>query len=489
MKKRIVAVLLLVIALGIASVYIADQYFTQTKQEQTLFPIDANQNVPKTSASSSFDAVSSDDDSMMSLITLRNDETLIGVVSQDFDGDDYVDQINAVKTVSSPYISLVAGIYNPVTNTYDRKAVIATQVVQSSSFSFTGMDLTGDHRTALVYQGYKENGDAVLQAFFLSKKKGNFELVRIADFSGDGSIFIQQVDRYDAYDRSRANGASYPIWVYTSDSSNMNAMDQLQICYDWNADAGQYVQIKQVRVAGVKIAQKELERIQDGTVETFASFLNGLWFRKNQDNSYYVFFDWEAKEIIFYRQDEEVYNWTRSNLRRNGIYLFTVNQEIENLQRRIDISLRNVDEINIRIQDDVRMPITENNLWDGSYKKLAPGTLPDEEDALRNTNFISVLEKEGEWKMADDTVVTFAQGGYSVAGDIINDEGLYTRVTVRNQDYVQFRSSTEHPLFKGMYMISYISSDNENALIFKPFKLAPDGAHPSEEKSIMLSRQ
>ncbi len=489
MRKRIVALFIVFIALAIVSAYIAKQYFIQTVQEQTLFPIEViENNFSNPAGSVNFETSPSDDDTMISLLHLRGDETLIGVVSQDFDGDGYDDQVNAIKTVSSPYISLLVGLYNPQTNDYERNATIATQVVQSNTFSFTGMDLTGDHRTALVYQGFKESGDAVLKAFFVSKNHGEFSLRQIADFTGDGSIFIQQVDRYDAYDRSRANGASFPIWVYTSDSENPQSMDQLQICYDWDASSGTYEKTKQVRVAGVKIAQQVLEQIQDGNVETFAAFLNGLWHRKYENEDYYIFFDYDSSEVVFFKQEEEVYNWTRSNLRRNGIYLSTVNQEIENLQRLIDISLRNVDEINIRIRDDVRMLISETNLWDGPYKKLSPGSSAGKTASVKKTDFIKILEENASWKMADDTSVIFSKGAYTASGDIVNDSGLYTKVRVLDNDYIQFRSSTASPLFKGMYMISYLSSDNENALVFVPYKVLPDGAHPSEEKSIMLTR-
>ncbi|MBO4404506.1 MAG: pallilysin-related adhesin [Treponema sp.] len=487
MKKRIVAVLIVLAAVLIASVYIANEYLIQARQEQFVFPVDASSGFQSEAKTSSFETSSQDDDTLTSLIDLRSDETLIGVVSQDFNGDGYDDQINAVKTASSPYISLIVGIYNPDNFAYEREAVIATQIIQSSSFSFTGMDLTGDHRTALVYQGFKENGDSVLQAFFLLQRAGAIIVKMIADLSGDGSIFIQQVDRYDEYDRSRANGASYPIWVYKSDSAG-NGTDQLQICYDWSVSEGCYKETKRLRVAGIKIAQKELERIQDGTVETFAGFLNGLWCKKSPDGDYYVFFDYDGREIIFFRQEEEIYEWTRSNLRRNGIYLFTVNQEIENLQRRIDVSLRNVDEINLRIQDDVRMLITETNLWDGSYKKLLPGSRAEKEGGSSGTDFVRILEQEKGWKMADDTSVVFDGGFYTATGDIINDSGLYTKVTVLGADYIQFRSNTENPLFKGMYMISFLSDDSTGALVFKPYKVLPDGTHPSGEKTVLLTR-
>ena len=69
----------------------------------------------------------------------------------------------------------------------------------------------------------------------------------------------------------------------------------------------------------------------------------------------------------------------------------------------------NVDEINIRIRDDVRMLISETNLWDGPYKKLSPGTSVGKTSSEKKTDFIKILEENVTWKMADDTTVAFSK--------------------------------------------------------------------------------
>ena len=130
-------------------------------------------------------------------------------------------------------------------------------------------------------------------------------------------------------------------------------------------------------MTGSRIAARELARIQDGTVETFADFLDGLWYKTSsaQSGIRYLFFDHAQKEVIFlYDDTEEVYAWEDSNLRRSGIYITTTNKSITNMQRRCDISLAGIDEVRIHIIDDVRMIIKENNLWDGSYRKMTAFT-------------------------------------------------------------------------------------------------------------------
>ncbi|MCR5218518.1 pallilysin-related adhesin [Treponema sp.] len=490
MRRRIAAFLIVMMAALAAAVFFVSRQFQDDDggYRASRFALsDAND---KSSSKALESSSSVEETALVSLIQLKSDETLIGVVSMDFNGDGLEDQVNAVKSASSPYIQLIVGIYNKAKAEYERKAVIATSIVQTSSFTYTGIDLVGEHKNVLVYQGFSENSEAVLQAFLISDRStGGVNVTQIADLAGDGTIFIQQADRYENYDRSNANGASYPIWVYTSDTSRASSMDQLQICYDWDRDLQKYVQTKTIRVAGSNITRKELAKIQDGTVATFAKFLEGLWYKSDSSSLYYLYFDYLQKEIIFVRSDiEEVYSWIRSDLRRNGIYLSCINQEIQNLQRRIDISLRSVDEINIRIQDDVRMLISESNVWDGVYKKFSQDRNYDMVSSRKTESFIKILEGNPSWKMADDTVVVFKEGTYTAEGDIISDTGFYTKVTLRDQDYIQFRSSSPSPLFKGMYKVSYGDSSNDS-LLFKPYKVLPDEAYPTDERSVTLLKE
>ncbi|MCI5523836.1 MAG: pallilysin-related adhesin [Treponema sp.] len=495
MQRKIVPVLIIIIAVVFSCIYLAKKFLP--KEEETAQFQNNFLNKSISSSRSSKDAESYEDESkIVSLIPLNPDETAIGVVSMDFNGDGFDDQVNKIKTGTSPYISLLVGIYNPSIGEYERKAVIATPVTQSNNFTFTGMDLTGDHRTALIYQGLDSEGNSLCQAYFIKTDDGKFSLTQIADLKSEGTIFVQQVDRYDAYERSRANGASFPIWVYEGDSSNPDSTDQLQIKYDWNSESGRYVQVQKIRVPGSKITAAELSRIQDGTVETFAEFLNGLWYKIDsvENDILYVFFDYrsekDSSEIIFFHsEEEEVFKWNSSTLRKNRISLSTRNQEQENLNRTVDVYLRNVDEINIRIQDDLRMIISEGNLWDGSYKKVnqSPSYAMRRSES-NSKKMTSVLEENPVWKMNDDTEITFKGGTYTAEGEITNDTGLYTNVRIQDKDFIQFRSNGEYPLFKGMYLVTF-TDESKDTLNFKSYKVYPDEVQPSDEKEIVLTRK
>ena len=130
-----------------------------------------------------------------SFIELANDETLLNVVTMDIDGDGYDDQINIVKTSKSPFLALIVGLYNPESSSYVRATWIATSVSQSRTFACTSLDVIGNHKNSLVYQGITDEGHSVLCIFNGSRnRKGEFILSKIGDFESDGTVFIQQSD-------------------------------------------------------------------------------------------------------------------------------------------------------------------------------------------------------------------------------------------------------------------------------------------------------
>lgn len=432
---------------------------------------------------------------MESLITLASGETLITAVTLDIDDDGYDDQVNVVKTTHSPYLTLVIALYNAAAMRYDRTMSLPTTISQVRGFSCTAMDVIGNHRNAIIYQGIAENGHSVLLIYSGSRsERGTFSLTLIGDFEADGTIFIQQLDRGEAYELSQAHGASFPVWVYTSEMSDgATVFDQVQTRYEWSEAEQQYVQMAQQRIPGSSIAEKELSRIQDGTVATFGRFLDGLWYKTEHtagDNCY-IFFDYSNAELIFHQGDsEEVYSWQNSNLRRNGMYFSSVNKSIENLQRRVDISLVSLNEIRVRIQDDVRMIIGESTLWDGDYRKMTAvahvTTMPDSEA-------IQTLVGGVTWVSSDGARIRFDEAAYTVTGANVADNGRYMQLVVSGETLLQFRSNTDTPFFAGMYSVRYAKlkngtqeTDDTATVQLHPVSVNPAGFYRKEARPVTL---
>lgn len=430
-----------------------------------------------------------------SFIQLSNGETLVGTLEMDIDGDGADDQINMVKTVSSPYIVLIVGLYDPKTGNYTRSNYIATQITQMKTFACTSLDVIGNHKNSLVYQGVTDSGSVVLKIFEGKRNRdGEFILSLIGDFEADGTIFIQQTPRSESYELSHAQGASFPVWVYKSDprdaGSDSAQLDQIQTMYEWNEESHSYVVAKTLRVAGNRVAQKELARIQDGKVETFGKFLDGLWYKTENtgSNIRYISFDFPNSEIIFeYEDSEEVYSWLRSTLRRNGIYFSAVNKSIENLQRRFDISLVSTDEIKIKLQDDVRMLINESTQWDGNYKKFTSKE-SSKTEKTKEAECIARLIEQSSWETTDHTILNFTEDGYTAAGKTSYDSGRFTTNEVTGHTLLQFRSLHELPFFKNSYLPAFQNAKDVDTILLHSVVLSPEGFYSEPESPLVLKK-
>ena len=502
--KRIIPAIFIVVAALLACFLLVRRFFvenTVVHRSRLVTPIVDSADTPAAKNTSDYEENYLEN----SFITLAQDETLISTVTMDIDGDGYDDQINVLKTATSQYIVLVVALFNPATAKYERAASLATVVTQVRTFACTSLDVIGNHHNALVYQGIASNGHSVLRMYVGSRDKhGHFLIDCIGDFDTDGTVFIQQLDRDDSYALSQARGVSFPVWMYSSDAqTDARQTDQVQTEFNWSEKEKKYVQVNQTRVPGSSIAAKELARIQDGTVETFSRFLDGLWYKTENASSTirYIFFDSSAHEIIFENGDsEEVYSWLNSNLRRGGMYFTAVNTSIENLQRRVDISLVGLDEIRIRLQDDVRMLISESTLWDGSYKKMSiqKGSDPAEKKA---DAVIAVLS--GRWKSADGSEITFSDHEYKVNGATFTDDGRFMKLSVSGTPVLQFRSDAGRTYFKENYIFDFQKVEREeksgrrkvkrmvddlNTMFFHHVIVRPDGYYVTEEKPMMLSR-
>ncbi len=448
-----------------------------------------------------------DDFATTSFIELANDETLMSVVTMDVDGDGFDDQVNIVKTSKSPFLTLIIGLYNPQTTSYIRSSWINTNISQIKTFACTSLDVIGNHKNSLVYQGITDSGFSVLRIYNGGRdKKGNFTLSLIGEFESDGTIFIQQQERNEAYELSRTKGESFPVWVYSSDTTEESqSLDQIQTMYDWSEEEKCYVEVKKIRVAGSRLAAKELARIQDGSTETFEKFLDGLWYKTSVsgENMRYLFFDHLNREIIFQYQDsEEVYSWLESKLRRNGIYFSSVNKSIGNLQRRFDISLVGIDEIRIRIQDDVRMIIGESTLWDGNYKKLttkkAASPQPKEKDIL------DLLVSQKNWLTRDGKYFQFEKNSYSYKDDNIQDSGNFLPVQISGKLLLQFKSGQDSKVMNGYYEINFGTKTvkktdrrgrvteetvtDRETVVLQPVNATPENYFPKEMPALILKK-
>lgn len=456
----------------------------------------------------------SGDISNTTFIPLLPSETLISTLNIDFDGDTREDQVISVYKAGSEFIHLIVGLYNPDTNVYDRVAEIKTEITKINTFSFSSLDMTGEHKIAVFYQGIKNNGDSVMKIYHCNRKMRNIELSLIGDFTSDGTIFIQQSERSEAYELSQANGASFIVWVHSSDKSekakqNSQVMSQIQTEYIWNKNQNQYVKNREIKITGSRIAAKELQRIQKN-VDSFSNYLDGLWYKANSSSSeqLYIYFNYEDKEIIFLSDDTEgVYSWNASNLRRSGIYLTTVNTIIPSMKRRFDIMLTGINEIYVNVHDDVRMVIKETNQWSGNYKKMSFQTSFEDKNNIPPEKEFEQILTSSEWTTSEGAVFEFKNNEYKYKTELFEDSGLFTVDFVGNYSVIQFNSYTDSKILNSAYAMNYDKVQitekpkrrnakpivktiiNKDLIHFSPVTLSPVSCYAAEGKNISVSKK
>lgn len=489
MKRNITILFFFLVTAVLLFVYLSREIFVRDDQDvvraKTVIPVT---NSEEQLISSSLDS-SAEEISFTSLITLLVDEILINTVSFDFNSDTYEDQIIAVKKANNPNIVIIVGLYNHITMNYERMFQYQTKISQSKTFSLSTLDLSGLNINNLIYTGFTDQNESVLEAFALEKNPTGYELKQIVSLYSEGTILIQQPQLKKEVFTDEALQLTYPIMVYSTEIKNdTETFDQLQTVYLWDDLSGMYLKGTQTRVPGKKIEAKELAKIQDGTTDSFANFLNGLWYLSAQDgtSSQYLFFNYEAKEIIFSQENtQEIYSWVNSTLRRNGIYLSTVNTSISNLTRYFDISLLSLDEIKVKINDDVGMVINSDTLWDGIYKKVQNtiDTTPSQSTQSSYKN-ISILENAKSWSVMEGNTISFKEGKYSFSSGSVTETGIYSQKVINNIPLLQMRADSSTALFGGFYRIE----TEEKAIYLEPVRTTVSGIISSAGDKIKLEQ-
>lgn len=517
MKTKTISFLFLFIALILASVFFLSRKVFVGKKDTA---IRAKVVTPKTAVSQEVESEkwssAVETEKYETFVPLASGETLISTFTIDLNNDGYDDEIVIVKKAGSAYLWIVPGIYVSETADYERLESIETEVSRTRTFSCSGLDVIGDHRNALIYQGVTDDGNSVMQIFLCEGNDSKWKLKKIGDFSADGTVFIQQTERSESYELSLSKGDSFSVWVYKSDvpsdvdvkkQSNI-AVNQIQQEFKWDSHSQKYELVNEIKVTAGRLAAKELSRIQDGTVETFASFLNGLWYKtSNVDgNIRYLFFDYDTKEVIQLVGDtQEVNIIEESKLRHNGIYLTTVNSDIMNLQRRFDISLVNVDEIKVTLRDYVGLNIKETTMWDGQYKKMSIQS--SFTDSLKSTEldvFASELKKDSVWSTVDQlTTISFTDYSYSLTTNEITETGIYALQRIGSYNVIQFRSDTGLSYMAPSYAMEFGTKvitetvkkktvektvTDYDSIKFTPVKMTPTDCFVAEGKIYSFSR-
>lgn len=509
MKTRTSILLFILAALFLTGTFfITREYLASRETSVTRAKVVTPKNAGNQTEEVDLTGIESQVEKFDTLINLKSTETLISSLTIDLNADTYEDEVVVIRKASEKNFIIIPALYDPDTSEYYRLKEIPTKISSTKTFSLMGLDMIGEHQNALIYQGVNESENSVMQIYMCEYTEEGMELVLIGDFISDGTIFVSQAERSDAYERSLAKGASNSVWIYKSDlfenarsGNSSKGLNQIQQEYKWNPASKKYELFQEIKVAASRLEAAELSKLQD--LDSFADFLDGLWYKtSNADsNLRYFFFDYKNKEIIQFIGDiQEIYQWEVSRIRRNGIYISTVNSSISNLHRRIDIGLLGVDQIRITTWDDVNLVIKEDNLWDGTYKRLSIQSVY-EDKIEKPSDFETELEKGNVWTSENGMLtLSFKDSIYLLKQENLDESGVYTFLKAGSYNVVQFRSNSNQSLIKPAYSIEFGKKTevvrrrerivpDKDTIILTPVIISPMDCFATEGQVLTFTRQ
>lgn len=317
------------------------------------------------------------DDGLITKIPLEDGEVVIAVINRESEEgnaeEQYVAFSNASDAEGGVYLTCIA--YDAKSGAYRRMWTISTAAARTETISLSIIDLVGDRNNCIIVTGMNVHNQHTMTIFRKSPGQNQEQpFNKIAEFQIDGSISIQETVRSQAYQQGITNGESFNIAAYSHDNTSSNILDQIETIYSFNPMRERYEQTRLSRIPGSQIEQRRVQELLSGTPGVFENFINDLWYYASSqgavDSRQYIYFDPSGREIIFFGDEaQQVFHWQSSTHTRYGLYIRSQNISISTLLRFIDIELESLDSIRLRVIEDVRLPITVNTTWDGSYRR------------------------------------------------------------------------------------------------------------------------
>lgn len=434
-------------------------------------------------------------------LELYNDEIFVDAVSSDLNGDGVEDQIIAVKKLLDPFLYLIISIQNPITQKWGRTEEIRTAITQPKSLTFYAMELE-DSLPAIIYSGMSsDNGQTFSIQKIKKDKKDRLEFSQIADLHADIQIrFITNKGAGGGLNTNYGEAASsepaktfadYKIYTYNSDAESPNTLDQIQTEYVWSNKTGKYERGRETKIAGEKIENQLLRKLQAGNMESFAEFLSGVWYlpSASQSTAQSIYFDKKDGIIIFNKDKiEEVYEIQSTLPRRYGLFFNANNKSIPNIIRRIDVEIKGIDEIQVRIIEDVsRIRFATASLWSGQYKKntgLLQITAKAENPAVKLKN--ALLKSENAWDSSIGSVLELKKNTYRFKKENKSSTGYFDIINIHEKLILQMKNTENKNSF---YLILLEEEAQKQTISLTKIQLNISEIMPTGDETVIFTRK
>lgn len=383
-------------------------------------------------------------ENIQSGITLLSDEVLVEDIQADLNGDNKEDKIIAAKKLSDQFIYLFIFLQDSEAQTFTRAVEIKTEATHAKTLSVYTLMVQEYTYPVIVYNGMNADSMQVFGMYRLEIDEDKIiSIYSLADIQADGQIILK-----NEQDNSIAD---YTISAYYSDKDAPNTLNQIEKQYTWNAKKEFFVQTKETKIPGKKIESQFLQKFQTGDSNSFQEFLDGLWYQPSakRDQNRSIFFNRSENEIIFSVNNiQELFTIDSITPRRFGIYFSTKNASISSIHRRISIELLGIDEVHIRVIDDIaRLKIGVASNWDGSYRKIS-NTVREVQSSITFDNIKKILTADEKiWTSAEGYSLYFSDNSYRFLQDTAENSGWYTILQIKGNTVLQLKDTENNERF------------------------------------------
>ncbi len=353
-----------------------------------------------------------------SKINLEWDETLLDVVDMNLDEDEDLEQILIVKPTNTQNgrISIVIADFLPNSSSYFRLWKGETLATKPNAVVVQPKDLLADGSVDLFCYGIDEDNRQTLTVFKRPSARSNsyytafsesglsisFEEPAEAEVEAETGI----VESMSKKTLSQLLAELLPkgkepilISVYVEAPGGASPLDQKRIMYSWNHFSRKFERGAESFVPGGNIEQLFINRILTGQAEDFDDYLKGLWIKEDEEGAVptLVFFDPEGRKISLHsEQEQQQWDWGRSNAAFAGIYAPISNSAVPDMIRLLGIDLVGLDKVRIRAtaQQIVKFAMKED--WNGVYRR------PSNENTTSRKESFKMLPAETSFSVGLD---------------------------------------------------------------------------------------
>lgn len=383
-------------------------------------------------------------ENIQSGITLLSDEVLVEDIQADLNGDNKEDKIIAAKKLSDQFIYLFIFLQDSEAQTFTRAVEIKTEATHAKTLSVYTLMVQEYTYPVIVYNGMNADSMQVFGMYRLGIDEDKIiSIYSLADIQADGQIILK-----NEQDNSISD---YTISAYYSDKDAPNTLNQIEKQYTWNEKKKLFEQTKEIKIPGKRIESQFLQKFQTGDSNSFQEFLDGLWYQPSakRDQNRSIFFNRFENEIIFSVNNiQELFTIDSITPRRFGIYFSTKNASISSIHRRISIELLGIDEVHIRVIDDIaRLKIGVASNWDGSYRKIS-NTVREVQSSITFDNIKKILTADEKiWTSAEGYSLYFSDNSYRFLQDTAENSGWYTILQIKGNTVLQLKDTENNERF------------------------------------------